>query len=546
MSHLLASLPPDVRYRLLVASSGKHHLAETARVAIAAANTAPDQAPALYGLAKSLFSAAWLTDPLDSVLSADLLEFEKQLPTLSPEAVKCVRTAAAMTKSDPRDQMTAKLAQMEQTLSDEAFTALLQREFDLAPSNGHLAWMLYHHALTICDFATALQVATKLRTMKPLIPIAAKLAADAHFLAGNYEQAAAEYQITDQTFPALCLDRHAEALHRRGKKAEALDMFRRVAKETPWAVNATLRLYDLENRRENNSAPLPGSTAILLYSYNNAEKLDLTLASLHESLEEEQSEVLIWVLSNGPEGGTEQVIEKWEKNFNGRFQGVFLPVNIGAPAARNWLAKLPDVATTDFSVYLDDDVRLPADWLSRLGAAVATYPDAALWGCRVVDYERATNLQQVDLNVMDPTQNDTLFTMSEAHLAARDFGQFSYMRPTTSLTGCCHLFRTKDLLAENGFDLRFSPTQYDDLDHDLRLALAEKTAIYQGHLAVEHMKISGRLTPTNTTSAANAAANMHKLKAKHSEADILTIKERALAALETDFVGKLKSLGIDY
>lgn len=539
--HPLFSLPPDLRYRLLAGAVGKHHLADTGRLALALGGEDPASAAALAGLAKELFTSAWLADPLDGTLASDLAEFERRLPTLSPNAVQCVKATAALCRVPDPAARPVRLAGLEAAGEYEPLARWLDRELASAPQSGFLAWTLYHHALRNRDFDRGLAVAARFAAMPGLGPLAAKLSADVRFLAGDYDRAASDYAAAEEAFPSLCADRLGEALCRAGKRDQGLSCLSRAVTDHPWLVNATLRLYDLAGGQDDECVPLPGRTAILLYSYNNPEYLDLTLRSLHESLAH-GPDVLVRVLCNGPEGGTGEVVRAWRDRFGGDFQEVDLPVNVGAPAARNWLASLPEVGRCDFAAYLDDDVRLPGDWLARFGAGVATRPDGSLWGCRVVDFERPGNLQQVDLN---PTARDgegeppLLF---EPHLGTFDFGQFAYLRPAGSVTGCCHLFRTEALLENGGFDLRFSPSQYDDLDHDLRLGLAGKTIVYQGHLAVEHMKLSGRVS-ANPAGAGNAAANLRKLRAKYSAEDMRTLRDHSLALLERDFRNKFDALG---
>ena len=538
--HLLSTLPPDLRYRLLVGATGKHHLADIARLALSLGGEGPASGPALASLAKELFTAAWLADPLDGTLAADLAEFERRLPTLAPKAVPCVKAAASLCRVPDPAARPPRLAALEGSGEYEPLARWLDRELAAAPQSGFLAWTLYHHALRNRDFERGLAVAARFAAMPGLGPLAAKLSADVRFLAGDFARAAEDYAATDEVFPGLCADRLGEALIRAGKREQGLAALARAVTDHPWMVNATLRLHDLATGRADERASLHGRTAILLYSYNNATQLDLTLRSLHESLAH-GPDVLVRVLRNGPEGGTGEVVRAWRDRFGSLFGEVALPVNVGAPAARNWLASLPEVRQCAFAAYLDDDVRLPPDWLDRFGAAVAARPDASLWGCRVVDYERPGNLQQVDLHPMARDGEGDEPLLSEAHLGAFDFGQFAYLRPAGSVTGCCHLFRTGALLDGGGFDVRFTPSQYDDLDHDLRLCLAGKTIVYQGHLAVEHMKLSGRVA-ANPLAAAYAAGNLRKLRAKYSREDLRALRAHSLALLEQDFGDKLDAL----
>lgn len=553
MNATLSGLPGPVRYRLLAASSGKHHLAETGREAMAAAQAlTPAESGAARGLlalAKELFVAAWLADPLDGVMAADLAEFDRRLPGLDPAAARCVAVAASLCALPQGGKTPPRLARLEEAGDYPALRGWLLAELKRSSDNGFLSWCLYSHAMGNGDAAQALAVAKGLSRIPVLAPGAAKLEADALFLAGDYEAAAEAYGRAEEAFPGLCSDRAGEALWRAGRCEEALSRLRAAYARAPWLTHAALRLHDLSCGLDAALAPLPGKAAVLLYSFNNAQKLDLTLQSLHESLAsggQAEGGVLVRVLDNGSKDETAAVIKGWAGRFGevADFGCVTLPVNVGAAPARNWLAALPEVGACDFAAFLDDDVRLPQDWLSRLGAAVAACPEAGLWGCRVTDYERTAILQQVDLNLLPPRQGDSLFSMSEAQLGTQDFGQFAYLRPATSVTGCCHLFRVRTLLASGGFDIRFSPTQYDDLDHDLRLGLSGERIVYQGHLAVEHMKLSGRAVARSKASSANAAANMYKLKSKYEEADIQTLRERAQAALEADLAAKLAKLGL--
>ena len=538
--HFLFTLPQDLRYRLLTGATGKHHLADAARLALALGEENAASGSALASLAKELFAAAWLADPLDGTLAADLAEFERRLPSLASKAVPCVKGAAALCRVPAPGERPPRLAALEGMGEYEPLARWLDRELASAPQSGFLAWTLYHHALRNQDFDRGLAVAARFAAMPGLAPLAAKLSADVRFLAGDYDRAVSDYAAVDEVFPGLCADRLGEALFRAGKREEGLASLARAVAAHPWMVNAILRLHDLATGQADERSPLPGRTAILLYSYNNAAQLDLTLHSLHESLAH-GPDALVRVLCNGPEGGTGQVVRAWRDRFGAIFEGVDLPVNVGAPAARNWLASLPEVRQCAFAAYLDDDVRLPADWLARFGAGVASRPDASLWGCRVVDYERPGNLQQVDLHPLARDGEGDEPFMSEPHLGCFDFGQFDYLRPAGAVTGCCHLFRTEALLDNGGFDVRFTPSQYDDLDHDLRLGLAGKTIVYQGNLAVEHMKLSGRVA-ANPLAAAYAAGNLRKLRAKYSREDLRILRDRSRSLLEQDLRDKLDAL----
>ncbi|WMW65468.1 glycosyltransferase [Nitratidesulfovibrio liaohensis] len=254
------------------------------------------------------------------------------------------------------------------------------------------------------------------------------------------------------------------------------------------------------------------------------------------------------VLDNGCTDATPDVLARWAERaphrLGERLHTVTLPLNIGAPPARNWLLTLPEVRACDWVAFLDDDATVPPDWLRLFGAAMAAHPAANVYGCRVVDYSVPMLLQSVDLH-LDPGGDMAAapenapgyrrrFSVSDLHLQELDFGQFSYLRPCVSVTGCCHLFRRAVFDAVGPFDLRYAPSQYDDLEHDLRRSLRGDLPVYQGHLAVHHMKRTGRAAWTDPAQFSNAWANMYKLQYRYARPDFDTLGQHDHAALLAD------------
>lgn len=227
---------------------------------------------------------------------------------------------------------------------------------------------------------------------------------------------------------------------------------------------------------------------------------------------------------------------------------VRLPVNVGAPAARNWLLAEEDVRKSDWCAFLDDDILLPRDWLGRMGAAMRAVPGASVYGCRIKD-PSGGRLQAVDLHLRpDYGQGKDAAPhsapdASDLHLQERgDLGQFDYLRPCLSVTGCCHLFDTRAILEAGGFDIRFSPSQFDDLDLDLRLFRAGGHAVYQGHVPVAHMRRTGAEQGADPVAAANAKGNREKLGGKLPRARQAEVARREAGLLREDLRAKRKAV----
>jgi GT2 family glycosyltransferase len=352
-----------------------------------------------------------------------------------------------------------------------------------------------------------------------LEPLSRKMRADAAFFTGDLELAITEYQAALRLCP-LSSWRFAlaGALLDAGQRDSALRIMLQAAQTSPWRSNDILRAHDLALDLDVRERDLDGAVSILLYTYNKPHELDQTLESLFAS---RIGGAHVTVLDNGSGEETRTVLCKWQERFGSqRFAVEWLPVNIGAPAARNWLLALPVAQAANWIAFLDDDVLLPPDWLSKLGAAVETYPTAGVWGCKIKDSKGNRLLQCVDLFIdpdslcsEDPTPPMELdFSFSEE----LDSGQFDYIRPCMSVMGCCHLFRAEILRANGSFDIAFSPSQFDDVDHDLRLALSNTTPVYTGHLAVSHLRSLPHFSPPPSVAQRMGEMNKEKLRIKHA------------------------------
>ncbi|WP_456324624.1 glycosyltransferase family 2 protein [Desulfonauticus submarinus] len=305
----------------------------------------------------------------------------------------------------------------------------------------------------------------------------------------------------------------------------------------PWQVSYWLMLHDILKGIDLEKTSLPGQTGILLYSFNKANDLDNTLQSLTKAKLENCK---IFLLLNGCTDNSKIIALKYKKIWNNKLKIIELPVNIGAPAARNWLMHDKDVKKMDWVIYLDDDALIPSDFLKIFGTAVKQYPEAGVWGCKVVEGDKPFMIQHADLHLLPPQQINTphkLLNISST-ISNELEASYDYIRPCCTVTGCCHLFSRQQLEKIGDFDLRFSPSQFDDVDHDLRICLQGKQVIYTGHLKVRHMCRSGKESNTYTPQIANSQANLYKLENKYSPQELKQIQNFNFKNLSEDFFYK--------
>jgi GT2 family glycosyltransferase len=549
------SIPESLRSQLLVGSVGGPHLLKLAGGALTLATEPPGTVNSdLFRLGREMLLAAWEADFFNGTLAEQLLNFHARDPWLDPHLEQVLKALQAAWRQ-PGD-----LRQFERIVNrnePDAVREYVGQQVAREPDNAF--WLSQVLAVGLRegdpDWLSDHIRGASGTALHPLYQYAQGMLA---FFDSRYEEAAEFFESAvagPETRWLATLEQQGHALYRAGERDKGLELFRRVVTARPWHMNLALHVHDLLQGLDHPAEKrLSGRTAVLLYSWNKADDLDRCLEALSHSVGDWD---LIAALDNGSEDRTQEVLTAWQgKLGTDKLVTEQLRVNVGAPAARNWLMRLPQVAETEYAVYLDDDAIVPADWLRWFPPAMAGYPEAGAWGCRIVDDFAPLLVQSVDLHVrlaeesdeplekkFDPSLTEAdPFDISELHGMVPDLGQFNYVRPCVSVTGCCHLFRTPELLVGKGFSLNLSPSQFDDLEYDLRHAAQGGHACYQGHLAVRHHNRSGKAARLSRAQTGNALGNKYKLRHLYDAERIRAMHRAQLAILEKDLLFKANTL----
>ncbi len=346
----------------------------------------------------------------------------------------------------------------------------------------------------------------------------------------------------------LPLARHRLALAR-GEREAAARHLAGLWLAMPWHANLTLALHGLARPLVvNPAAGEEHAVAVCIYTWNKADDLARTLASLEAS---RLGRARIFVLDNGSDDATPQVLAACRQRLGARLEVAALPVNAGAPAARNWLLSLPGVKEAEFTAFLDDDLDLPPDWLDEMLAAALAHKDAGVIGCRVLDHEPPFAVQSADYHLLPGYMITRNFDDLPERLSVCNYGGvpddglYAYTRPCASVTGCCHLFRREELDARGGFDVRFTPTQFDDLERDLRAFAAGGHALYHGRLSVRHRQASGLRRPATALQTAQVMGNKIKLEYLYADAEPEKWLARQKELLLADLLARVEDLAQD-
>jgi len=306
----------------------------------------------------------------------------------------------------------------------------------------------------------------------------------------------------------------------------------------PWAVYALAE------------AGLPAPDPVLVqryrvevafYTYN---KLDVTLDTLESLLASDLGPAGVTLLNNGSTAfSPADLAAGVERVAQGRpVRLVALPSNIGAPAARNWLRALPEIRGADFLAYLDDDVLLPRDWLAHYLQDLTQDLGAVVAGPKGVNPGPPRTIQYVWRFFGEVGEQRIRFTPNAPILP--DFGQYDCRRPCLSVMGCCHLFNLRlwERLAVPDFDVRFTPSQVDDLEHDLQVWKAGGHVLYDGRVEVVHRQDAGKAGPLSAAAWGHVWGNHLKMEAKFSGRELGGLDAASRSADETHWRMLLASL----
>ncbi|MDR3043425.1 MAG: glycosyltransferase [Desulfovibrio sp.] len=342
--------------------------------------------------------------------------------------------------------------------------------------------------------------------------------------------------------------RRAELLitmDRPGRASDAAALLLPLWREAPYHPNLTLALHDLLH-------PLPAPPAdaappaILLYTWNKRDLAAQTLRSLRAA---GFGGAPVFALDNGSQDGTENMFRAMAADWGSPFSVVRLPVNVGAPAARNWLLSLPEVRQRDHAVFLDDDVLLDPGWLDGLLAVAHARPGWGAIGCAVTDHTPPHALQCADFFALPPDMGTRSFADLDEHwhihgnsAGSADTLLTAYTRPCLSVSGCCHMVSMASVQQVGAFDVRFTPSQFDDLERDIRCTLAGLPVWYAGTVRVRHMQHSSLRQATSRARSAHIFGNRIKLEHLHPANKAKQAREASAALARQDLLRKTAAL----
>jgi len=529
----------DLKDYLLFGTRGHNHLLAAAQKAFALANGAGAESPFLIGLGARLFCMAWAEFPLNAPLAGEVVKLYEGIPAvrqiLTPHSLAVAKRISRSGHGEGSLEASSLFMQGRYAELDECLMNSARGDMVLPVARQA---MLYQGLLSKWGWLEGFVQ----RVLAPVEPELAKvLLAEVLLAHGKSRAAVRAYEPLLERFGLTTVGLNlATAYADSGEKEKAMALLRELLTEFPLHTSALLLMDSLAFPAKRD-VRLNGKCVVCIYSYNKADELGRTLESvLASDLSKNVGDISLRVLVNGSEDESLEIVKAAKFSFDGELDIVDLPVNVGAPAARNWLIDAAGKDGAEWVVFLDDDVIVPYDWLLGLAAGTEEFPDAGVWGCRVRDAVSPNITQHADGFVLcreDAAKQDGRVILHEPLTECLIPSQLNYRRYASSVTGCCHLFRLEELQQRKGFDLLFSPSQFDDLDLDLRMLRDGKPAAYLGDVDIKHLRVSNHLRAQSEEAERQSRNHRQLLEDRHDK-QLESILDTQFAYLRADIAAK--------
>ncbi len=232
----------------------------------------------------------------------------------------------------------------------------------------------------------------------------------------------------------------------------------------------------------------------------------------------------VFIADNGSSDATWTRVLEGVKAFPGHIPVTLerFPTNIGRPAGHNWLLTRYDHAAADYIAIGDDDlVEVPTDWLTRMIQTAKVFPGCAAVGGKALNPGFIDIIHGGVRNILHFDVEELVMSNNEEEV---DYGQYDYVDVVDHVIGCLHLYDRKILFDKIGlFDIRFSPCQFVDIDHHLRIRLAGYPIIFNGFVSFRHLRAMGNKAKNDYDLQGNSYGNIHKLLRKHERTPVMAI-----------------------
>lgn len=258
---------------------------------------------------------------------------------------------------------------------------------------------------------------------------------------------------------------------------------------------------------------------LLLLSYNRVKYVANALRQLAAT---DYDNYAVYIADNASHDGSWEIVQKAREYFPEHIEVHVerLPTNIGRPAGHNWLLEKYDHSAAEFIAIGDDDLLdVPPSWLKDMIRTARIFPEAGAVGGKALDPGQPKVIHGGVRKLLQFGPDELKLTNDEDSI---DFGQFDYIDRVDHVIGCLHIYRRDVLFEKVGlFDIRFSPCQYVDIDHHLRMRMMGIELVYNGFIEFQHLRAMGKQAAQDSALGGNSLGNRIKILYKHDHKEVV-------------------------
>lgn len=191
---------------------------------------------------------------------------------------------------------------------------------------------------------------------------------------------------------------------------------------------------------------------VIMLTGNNLANLQRCLESLGKT---RYPSLTLHVLLNGSGQVIIDYLEEAKTSLPFPINVIAHPINLGIPVGLNYLHTR---CSAPLVLRLDDDMTLPADGLSRMVATLRRYPFAGAV---------LPSIQGPSIDPGKPNHYVPPLRLHPASPGPNNMPPFPYQQTyrTNFMGGACVLFRKKAIDLAGDYDIRYTPSQSEDMDY---------------------------------------------------------------------------------
>lgn len=256
--------------------------------------------------------------------------------------------------------------------------------------------------------------------------------------------------------------------------ADALPEARRVARAAAFILDSSGAVAQWKSPETECAL---GSVSIVIPCHNGARHTENCLQALSETMPQHfQGEII--VVDDASTDETPALLERWSQR-EPRLKVLRNQVNAGFIESCNRGAQ---AAAGDHIVFLNNDTLPMSGWLPALERTLRDYPDAGAVGGKLILTDGS--LQEAG-GVIFSDGSAANFGRGDRDL---DAPLYNFVRPVDYSSGACLATKRSLFLELGGFDSRYAPAYYEDVDYCFQLRAHGYRVYYQPDCAIIHFE----------------------------------------------------------